>query len=130
MAISLCLLISSCIGGEDIQMDMAKKFTVIVKEKNINVEITDIDSKKSLSKILSKSPRKDSPSCPFGYIEFVIETQYGENTLYPATDGCHNFRYDTTNTYFSVNDDEWEIIMKILNNYGINRSLFESGKGI
>jgi len=127
---TLCVVISSCGDGDYKQMNEIQKITIIAKEENINVEITDSNDRKDLSRMFNKSPKKDSPSCPFGYVEFVVETQNETHTLYPATDGCHNFRFNKTSNYFSLNNEEWEGLIQILKKYGIERSLLESGKGI
>lgn len=111
-----------------IKLNNVENISIIVKDENLNVVISDLSDIKAFKKVLSKRPISDSPSCPFGYVEIQINQNNNGVILFPATDSCHIIK--TNDKYFHLSDNEWECLIQILKKYGIDRSLLESGKGI
>lgn len=100
---------------------------IITADKTLSLDITDLNDINIIGGILDKRFVNDSPSCPFGYVKIVFHQKADDIIIYPATDGCHIFK-DIDHKYFRVSDTEWEQLMEIFKKYGIDRSLFESGK--
>jgi hypothetical protein len=111
-----------------IKMSGAESIYILIPDENITVTITNSDDVELIAKLLNKRSYKDTPSCPFGYAEIVVWKNSKKTSIFPATDSCHNFKID--NRYFQVSNSEWEILMETLRKYGVERVLFESGKGI
>ena len=129
----LVILIVACVSmvifsRNVIKLNNIENVSIIIKDENSNVVISDLNDIKTFKKMLSKYPVSDSPSCPFGYVEIQMNQNDGKIIFFPATDGCHIIK--TNNKYFHLFDNEWECLILILKKYDIDRSLLESGKGI
>ena len=127
------LLVVTCVIMFSVQKRMIKlndveDISILVKDENIGVVISDLNDIKAFKKILSKYPVRDSPSCPFGYVEIQMNRHNGNVIFFPATDGCQIIK--TNDKYLHLSDNEWECLIQILKKYDIDRSLLESGKGI
>lgn len=112
-----------------INLNEVQGIRITASDENLNLSISEFNDIKSIGRILNKRGIIDSPSCPFGYVKIVIQQKDDDFIIYPATDGCHVFK-NGDNKYFHVSNTEWEELMEIFNKYNIDRSLFESGKGI
>ena len=101
-----------------------------IKEEGINVSIDSEKDLQTLFVLFSKTPRRGSPSCPFGFAELIFENRTRSLTLYPATDDCYIFKKKGTGQYVEFSLEEWDELMYILSKYGVDRELLESGRGI
>ena len=125
-AIVAIVLLTASVGEP--KMKGVECISIIVIEEDINEEISNNNEIELITKVFSKRLLKNTPSCPFGYIEITLEGDNNKTSVFPATDGCHIFKID--NQYFQVTDSEWETLMNTFSKYGVSRSLFEDGKGI
>ena len=112
-----------------INLKEVQSIMIIANDKTLSVDISDLNDINSIGGILNKRSVNYSPSCPFGYVKIVFRQNDDDIIIYPATDGCHIFKY-SDHKYFRVSDTEWEQLMEIFKKYRIDRSLFESGNGI
>ena len=127
LVVALCI-IAIIFRGSKIKVGKVQSISVIAIDEDLMLDIIDPNDVRTISKILSKNAYNDSPSCPFGYVEIIIKQNDESITVQPATDGCHIFMINSK--YFSIPDNEWESLMELLGKYGVDRSLFETGKGI
>ena len=109
-------------------MNNVGNISIIAKDENLNVQISNLSDVMEVNKILSKRTVYDSPSCPFGYVEILVNQDNDKMLFFPATDSCHIIK--VREKYLHLSDGEWEKFIQILGKYGIDRSLVESGKGI
>ena len=131
--VSIALVVAVCIvavvfQGGTIKVSKVQSISIIAVDENLTLDIVDPNDVRSISKILNKRAHNDSPSCPFGYVKIIIKQNDESVAVYPATDECHVFRINSK--YFSISNNEWESLMEIFSKYNVDRSLFESGKGI
>ncbi len=125
---TLIFLFSFIFKQELINVSKVKNVNIISEEENLIVNISASNDISEFVNLLNKKPSNNSFSCPFGYVKFLIEEEDNTIIIYPATDGCHNFKIE--DMYFSINSNEWESLISILGKYGVDRSLLESGTGI
>ena len=127
LVVAVCVIVI-IFQGSEIKVGKAQSISIIATDENLTLDITDPNDVRAISKILGKRAHNDSPSCPFGYVQIIIKQNNESITVYPATDECHVFKIN--GKYFSVSDNEWESLMEIFSKYNVDRSLFETGKGI
>ena len=128
--LAIVFLLFLLLKGGTINVKKVNNITIISEEENLKVSISNSNDILEFANLLNKNPSNNSFSCPFGYVKFIIEEGYNTIVIYPATDGCHNFRIEGESKYFSINNNEWESLVNILGKYGVDRFLLESGKGI
>ena len=133
VAIAFVVLAAVCVSifivpQREIILNNVENISIVVKNLNFDVAISDLNDIRAFKKILGKYPVGGAPSCPFGYIEIQMNQNYGNVSFFPATDGCHIIK--TSDKYLYLSDNEWECVIQLLKKYGLDRSLLESGKGI
>lgn len=102
--------------------------SIIAKDENLNVVISDMNDIKEFKRLLGKYPVSDSPSCPFGYVEIKLNQENSSRIFLPATDGCHIIK--TNDKFIRLSDNEWRCLIQILQEYNIDHLLLERNKGI
>ncbi|MCH5296091.1 MAG: hypothetical protein J1E85_00310 [Ruminococcus sp.] len=115
MIITLSILLSSCVfpGKVNISNDSQGNIKYIYNDKNISTSMSKEDSETIINIIDGRECQYDNPSCGFdGNISF----SFGNDTFYPACDGCSIIKYH--NKYFNVLDAEIKQIHAIMEKYG------------
>ena len=90
----------------------------------VHTEVTDPKDFENLIRICSGTANNglgcSVPSCGFGSVELIFETEYETIKIYPACDTCDTMRLGEENKFFyGIEDDKRVELEGILKKYGI-----------
>ncbi|HWP98320.1 MAG TPA: hypothetical protein VN426_15855 [Syntrophomonadaceae bacterium] len=95
--------------------------------KNINMQITDQNDVNELKQICNGKVFRNvivseiaygEPSCGFGTAEIIFEGHGKKISLFPACDGCDTMRFNLTNKYYYIGNENRRRLVDILGKYG------------
>ena len=112
------------------QIDLSETQKLIInfehtERKSVHTEVTDPKDFEDLIRICEGTAINDYPSCGFGAVELVFESEKETQKIYPACDTCETMRFGEENTFFyAIESDERAELESILKKYGIEFPCF------